>query len=319
VPDATSSLDARSVGERIERLLDASAASGPVARERAEELLRLVADLYGAGLERVLELAYDAGALSEELLDALADDELVSGLLLVHGLHPYPVEDRVVRALDKVRPYMGTHGGDVELIEVTDEGVARLRMLGSCDGCASSAVTLDLAVKDAVEAAAPEIVRIEVVDDAPAKSSAGLIPLDSLTSRLRAEEGADAGGAAQWTSIGPLADLPGVPLWPATVGGHEVILCRIGDALYAYRDRCAACAGPLGAATVEKRLGMAGSAVLTCPSCRHHFDIRKAGAGLDDETLHLEPLPLLDRDGIVELAVPAGETGEFDARRTVPV
>src|SRR5580698_8594256 len=159
--DATSSVDARSVGERIERLLDASAASGPKVGERAEELVRLVVELYGAGLERVLELAYEAGALSDDLLDALADDDLVSALLLVHGLHPYPVEERVGRALDKVRPYMGTHGGDVELIEVTDEGVVRLRMLGSCDGCASSAVTLDLAVKDAVEAAAPEVERIE--------------------------------------------------------------------------------------------------------------------------------------------------------------
>ncbi len=79
MPDATSSVDARSVGERIERLLDASAASGPMVGERAEELVRLVVELYGAGLERVLELAYEAGALSDDLLDALADDDLVSG------------------------------------------------------------------------------------------------------------------------------------------------------------------------------------------------------------------------------------------------
>jgi Fe-S cluster biogenesis protein NfuA/nitrite reductase/ring-hydroxylating ferredoxin subunit len=318
MPDATSPLDARSVGERIERLLDASAASGPLVRERAEELLRLVADLYGAGLERVLELAYDAGALSDDLLDALADDDLVSGLLLVHGLHPYPVEERVGRALDKVRPYMGTHGGDVELIEVTDEGVARLRMLGSCDGCASSAVTLDLAVKDAVEAAAPEIVRIEVVEDKPAKpSSDGLISVDSLTSRLRSEA-AEAGSQPQWESIGRLEDMPSAPLWPVTVGGLDVVVCRIADALYAYRDRCASCDGSLAAATVEKRLGQSGSAVLTCPSCRSHFDVRRAGAGLDDETLHLEPLPLLERNGVIEIAVPIIEGRSIDVRTTVP-
>jgi len=304
MPDATSSLDARSVGERIERLLDAAAASGPLVRERAEELLRLVADLYGAGLERVLELAYDAGALSDELLDQLADDELVAPLLLVHGLHPYPVEERVGRALDKVRPYMGTHGGDVELIEVTDEGVARLRMLGSCDGCASSAVTLDLAVKDAVEAAAPEIVRIELVEETAAKSSGGLISIDSLTARLRAEESVSINGTPQWESIGALADLPTAPLVPMTVGGLAVIVCRIGDALYAYRDGCASCSGSLAAATVEKILGQQGSAVLTCPACRSHFDVRRAGAGIDDPTLHLEPLPLLDRDGTIEVAVP---------------
>jgi Fe-S cluster biogenesis protein NfuA len=225
MPEPASSPDVRSVGERIERLLDASAASGPLVRERAEELLRLVADLYGAGLERLLELTYDAGGLSDELLESLVDDELVSGLLLVHGLHPYPVEERVTRALDKVRPYMGTHGGDVELIDVTDDGVARLRMLGSCDGCASSAVTLDLAVKDAVEAAAPEIVRIEVVEEKPEKASAsGLISVESLSARLRQDGRV---GSPQWASIGRLDDLPLVPLWALTVGGLDLIIARI--------------------------------------------------------------------------------------------
>jgi Fe-S cluster biogenesis protein NfuA/nitrite reductase/ring-hydroxylating ferredoxin subunit len=225
----------------------------------------------------------------------------------VHNLHPYPVEERVGRALDKVRPYMGTHGGDVELIEVTDDGVARLRMLGSCDGCASSAVTLDLAVKDAVEAAAPEIVRIEVVEEAAAKPSAGLISVDSLTSRLRTQDASSSvTGQPSWESIGPVADLPLAPIWPITVGGLDVVVCRIGTALFAYRDACAACHGSLAAATVEKRLGQQGSAILTCPTCRSHFDVRRAGAGIDDEGLHLEPLPLLERDGVIEIAVPAG-------------
>jgi len=323
-PDASSSPDARSVGERIERLLDASAASGPLVRERAEELVRLVADLYGAGLERVLELAYDAGALTDGLLDALADDDLVSGLLLVHGLHPYSVEDRVGRALDKVRPYMGTHGGDVELIEITDEGVARLRMLGSCDGCASSAVTLDLAVKDAVEAAAPEIVRIEVVEDKPVKSSDGLISVDSLSSRLRTSsteaeaDGLAISGSPVWEQIGRTDDLPASPLWPTAAGGIDIVICRIGEALYAYRDSCGSCAASLETATVEKRLGVAGSAVLTCPRCRAHFDVRRAGIGIDDESLHLEPLPLLNRDGMIEVAVPHGAERTTTVKSPVP-
>ena len=133
-----------------------------MARERAEELVRLVADLYGAGLERVLEIMHDAGASTTTTLDALAGDDLVAGLLLVHGLHPYGVSDRVERALDAVRPYLGSHGGDVELLEITDDGVVRLQLLGSCDGCASSSVTLELAVEGAIEAAAPEVTGIEV-------------------------------------------------------------------------------------------------------------------------------------------------------------
>jgi Fe-S cluster biogenesis protein NfuA len=160
------SSDLRATGERIETLVDACAAAGPVARERAEELVRLVVDLYGAGLERLMEIVHEHGGL-EGSLDALADDDLVASLLLVHGLHPYDVTTRVERALEGVRPYLGSHGGDVELLDVAD-GVVRLRLLGSCDGCPSSSVTLKLAVERAIVEAAPEIVRIDV-DDAGAE------------------------------------------------------------------------------------------------------------------------------------------------------
>ncbi|MEJ7743784.1 MAG: NifU family protein [Nocardioidaceae bacterium] len=154
--------DLRAAGDRIQTLLDASAAGGAVARERAEELVRILADLYGAGLERVLDILHDLGRLDDDVLAALADDDLVSSLLVVHGLHPYDVVTRVEQALESVRPYLGTHGGDVELLSVSDDGVVRLRLLGSCDGCPSSSVTLTLAVEGAVEAAAPEVTSIEV-------------------------------------------------------------------------------------------------------------------------------------------------------------
>ncbi len=110
-------------------------------------------DLYGAALERMTDLAV---AAKPELAQAFADDDLVASLLLVHGLHPHGVERRVADALDGVRPYLGSHGGDVALLEVTD-GVVRLQLLGSCKSCPSSSVTLELAVEDAVRAAAPEI------------------------------------------------------------------------------------------------------------------------------------------------------------------
>ncbi|MDQ6873486.1 MAG: NifU family protein [Actinomycetota bacterium] len=298
--------DLRSLGERIEGLLDASAAGGPAARERAEELVRLVVELYGSGLERVLEIVHDAGALDDRLLDRLTDDDLVASLLLVHGLHPYAVEERVARALEKVRPYLGSHGGDVELIDVTEEGVVQLRMLGSCDGCPSSSVTLKLAVEGAIEAAAPEIVRIEV-DTPTANSTApvgGFIPVTALTSRLRA---GDAGGDSTpaWTPLEGLEDLTAGGIRQVQVGEITAVVCRIGSELYAYRDRCPACGSSLAAAVVERALGAArGSAILTCPGCRGHYDVVQAGRGMGESTPdHLEPLPLLVRDGVVNVAV----------------
>ena len=115
-----------------------------------------------AASSAVLEL------VSDDDVERLVADDLVGSLLILHGLHPLDLEARVVAALDSVRPYLGSHGGDVEVLGIDeDEGVLHLRMLGSCDGCPSSSVTLQQAVKQAIEEAAPEIVHIDVVDDTP--------------------------------------------------------------------------------------------------------------------------------------------------------
>ncbi len=293
----------RATGERIEALLDASSAHGVIARERSEELVRLLADLYGAGLERILDLLYDAGRLDAEMLDVLAADDLVGSLLLVHGLHPHDVTTRVQRALDEVRPYLGSHGGDVELLGVTEEMVVQLRLLGSCDGCASSSVTLKLAVEGAVEAAAPEVTGIEV-DAATEEPGAGaVIPVSALRSRLDPDDAAQHGGSG-WAEVPDLATVASGEVRGAVVEGVRIVVGRVGSDLYAYRDGCARCSAGLADATLERLLGgAAGDVVLRCPACRAHYDVRRAGRCLDGDG-HLEPLPLLVRDGVVSIAVP---------------
>jgi Fe-S cluster biogenesis protein NfuA/nitrite reductase/ring-hydroxylating ferredoxin subunit len=291
-------------GQRIEALLDASSAHGAMARERSEELVRLVADLYGGGIERMLDLLYDAGRLDDVALDALAGDRLVAGLLLVHGLHPHDVTTRVAKALDDVRPYLGSHGGDVELVDVSEEGVVRLRLLGSCDGCPSSSVTLKLAVEGAVESAAPEVTAIVVETDASAGSADGpVIPVSALRVRIDQPALAEVGGG--WEPVSELADLPAGQVRGCLVAGLPVLAARVGSDLYAYRDSCPRCAGGLSGAVLERRLGGSSrDAVLRCPGCSSHYDIRHAGAGLDGNDQRLEPLPLLVRDGMVLVAVP---------------
>jgi Fe-S cluster biogenesis protein NfuA len=155
--------DLRAVGDRIESVLDEIRSSlDQRSWELVEEAIGLVTELYGGGLERLLDL------VSEADVERLVADDLVASLLILHGLHPLDLETRVVAALDSVRPYLGSHGGDVEVLGINEEeGVLHLRMLGSCDGCPSSSVTLQQAVKQAIEEAAPEIVHIDVVDDTP--------------------------------------------------------------------------------------------------------------------------------------------------------
>ena len=189
----------RTAGDRIQTLLDASAASGAVAHERAEQLVREVTDLYGAGLDRMMRLAVSA---NPELAEAFTDDQLVASLLLVHDLHPHGVERRVSDALDSVRPYLGSHGGDVHLIEVADGpdgGIVRLQFSGSCKTCPSSSVTLELAVEDAIRAAAPEVESIEVVAAEQPKSASVISP-ESLMNRLHTN-GADGHSKPVWHEV----------------------------------------------------------------------------------------------------------------------
>ena len=113
----------RTAGDRIQTLLDSCAAGGAAAHERAEQLVREVVGLYGAGLERIVALLGDP-----RLAEQLATDDLVASLLLVHGLHPHDLHRRVSDALDRVRPYLGSHGGDVDLLEVTDDEGATVRL-----------------------------------------------------------------------------------------------------------------------------------------------------------------------------------------------
>src|SRR5580692_5600028 len=109
----------RASGDRIEQALDElHATADPRTINLAEELLRLVAELYGAGFARTIELARE---YAPGLLDELIRDELVASLLLVQGLHPESIDNRVEAALVKVRPFLAQHGGDVELLGIDEE------------------------------------------------------------------------------------------------------------------------------------------------------------------------------------------------------
>jgi Fe-S cluster biogenesis protein NfuA/nitrite reductase/ring-hydroxylating ferredoxin subunit len=295
-------------GERISTLLDALGAGGAVARGRAEDLVRQVTDMYGSGLERILEILDERGKLDDGTLAALAADELVSGLLIIHGLHPESMATRVAGALDSVRPYLGSHGGDVELLDISPEGVVRLKLLGTCQGCPSSSVTLKFAVEEAIETAAPEVTAIEVVEAEKHAATPAFIPVDSLLVRMNHTDQPE----GSWEPVPGVADLEPGDVAGFQVGGYSLLACRTGQDVYAYRDFCPRCEGSMAGAMLQRALSApAGGGLLRCPTCRAHFDVRQAGSCLEDRSLHLDPLPLLVRGGVMSVAVPvaAGKGG----------
>ncbi len=148
--------------ERVQDLLGSlDEIADPLAQARVQELVGAVLELYGAGLDRILGILTDAGDAGLPIRDELLDDGIVASLLLIHGLYPVPLEERVVQALDSVRPFLASHGGNVELLSVED-GIARLQLQGSCNGCPSSAATLEHALREAIDAAAPDLLGLEV-------------------------------------------------------------------------------------------------------------------------------------------------------------
>jgi Fe-S cluster biogenesis protein NfuA/nitrite reductase/ring-hydroxylating ferredoxin subunit len=266
---------------RIEVLLEQVDTLPAAGRDVANELVQTLLDLYGEGLGRIVAVLAEHDD-DGELAAALSADEVVSHLLLLHGLHPVPLQTRVLGALEEVRPYLESHGGDVELLGIAD-GVARLRLKGSCSGCPSSTVTLKLAVEDAIHKVAPDLERIEAEGAAEPAPASGLIQLgisDALGGRP--EPAID----GSWANAGDVAALGVEGPVVKDIAGEPVLFVRLGRSAYAYRPDCPGCEGALAAGRL---LG----ARLTCPGCGRRYDVHRAGRCLDAAELHLTPVPLL--------------------------
>ena len=293
------------VGARVEELLAAlRTTAGGTAAVAAEELVGLLVGLYGDGLGRIVAVLGEQGEAGTAMLAELAEDPLVESLLLVHGLHPLDVDARIQRALDRVRPYLGSHAGGVEYLGVTD-GVARLRLEGSCHGCPSSTVTVQLAITGAVEEAAPEVTRVVVegMTEPPGpkllqigRQQAGPASAADDPAAMEGSGGPDGGHEVGWVTlpnIGPPSSRPVA----ASADGISVLVCSVRGTLYAYRDACAVCGSSLADGALAREL-------LTCAGCAARYDVRLAGKCLDDAAVHLDPLPLLTDSEGVRVALP---------------
>jgi Fe-S cluster biogenesis protein NfuA/nitrite reductase/ring-hydroxylating ferredoxin subunit len=237
-------------------------------RELTEELISAVVQMYGAGLERIVELIQD-----EETRDRLAADELVAGLLMIHDLYPVPLEERVMQALDSVRPYMESHGGNIELLGFED-GVVRLRLEGSCKSCRASSSTLELAVRQALQEAAPDLLGMDVEGMGEEEDEVTGLALPM------------ANGAPSWHTLDIAAP---DRLSTAEVAGSSLVVANVEGTLLAYRNACASCNGPLEGGELD-------GGALACPACGRRYFLPQAGRSMDDEHVQLQPIPLL-REG----------------------
>ena len=283
-------------GKRIQELIARiSEVPDPASRAMLEECLESLLSFYGKGLARILELVEEAGPEGEEVYRTLIDDGAVRGLLLIHGLHPIPLETRLLEALDKIRPYMESHGGDVELLSL-DGDVARLRLQGHCKTCPSSAVTMELAIRGAIEEACPDLMGFEVE---------GVEPMAAHTPMQHVPNAAPA-----WMEIAEARALSEGTMVSVHRGDVPLVICKHDNQLYAYRDICPACNMPL-------HLGAFENGVIAC-SLGHRYDVHRAGRSLDRTSSHLDPLPLLAQDGAVRVAFARENSENHEPSRSSP-
>jgi Fe-S cluster biogenesis protein NfuA/nitrite reductase/ring-hydroxylating ferredoxin subunit len=266
------------------------------ARELAQELVGAVIAMYGDGLRRIVEAIESSREAGHAIMDQLSQDGAVASLLLIHDMYPVSLQDRVLEALDTVRPYMESHGGDVELLGIQD-GVARLGLQGSCNGCAASHATLELAIKQALDEHAPDLMGLEVQGIAQAPAHAHPLPMAEALFELPLVHSGPAGlppaspPGPRWVMLDDLAQPGAGELRTVEAEGAELVLANVGGSLLAYRDACASCGGPL-------HDGELAGSMLRCPGCLVEFDLPRAGRAAGGEPLQLTPVPLLTTDGL---------------------
>lgn len=270
MPDEFSALAAK-VDQAIAeaRQLDAPAQAKALALKSAIE------EFHKLGLTKIVQ-KLKGDPRGKELLFELVDEPAVYALFAMHGLVRADIRTRVARVIDMVRPYMQSHGGDVELVDV-EGSTAWVRLSGACHGCSMSAQTLRNSVEEALREHVPEITAVEQVPNEPTPA---FVPLSSLTA-----------SSTGWEP-GPLAEevLEGKP-FRLELASAPVVLLRIGDKLQAFRNSCAHMGLPLDGGRVDLESG-----VITCPWHGFRFDCL-SGECLSAPQAQLEAFPLRIEEG----------------------
>ncbi|CAB1129772.1 putative Rieske domain-containing protein [Candidatus Hydrogenisulfobacillus filiaventi] len=250
----------------------------PELRRRVGAVVNALLTMYRFGWEEALELARRR---DPELVELWSRNPILSPLLVVHDLHPRSLSQRVEEALERVRPYLASHGGGVRLLGV-EGGRVRLALEGHCAGCPSSRVTVEEALRRELAVAAPDLEELVVEGEAgPPRVLQGL-----------------PAAAAGWVEVEGLEDPGPSGVRVLDLDGHAVLLLRCGGDWYAFHRYCPRCDRP---AAFQRRQDL-----LVCQGCGTAYDPRKAGREADGGGGHLEPVPLLVQGNRAKLALVGG-------------
>ncbi|GIV89126.1 MAG: hypothetical protein KatS3mg055_1644 [Chloroflexus sp.] len=277
VPDDTGLLE--QAAARVDAAVAAANKLEPTAQAVATELKHAIEAFHKLALTTIVRrLKQDPHG--KAILFELVEDPAVYALLLMHGIVRADPVTRARRVLDDARPYMQSHGGDAELVDVRD-GVAYVRLHGSCNGCSLSAFTLRKHVEEALLRAVPEITRLEVVTD------------QATPAILRAEAQEMPAVEKGWLRGPAVTEVPPGQMVSITTERGSVLIVNFANRLSAYRNACAHQGRPLNDGILDPITG-----TLTCRWHGFCFDLQ-SGECLTAPQAQLEPFPLRVVDGII--------------------
>lgn len=272
------------LAQRVDKAIAAIETLNPEAQAKARALRTAIEEFHKAGLVKIIQ-GLKSDARGHELLLELTAEPAVYALFSMHGLIRADLHTRVSRVIQMARPYIQSHGGEVELAYIQDN-IAWVRMSGACNGCSQTAVTLRNSVEEALREQVPEIVKVEVVPNEPTPA-----PEPAVSELIQISLGSPNPEDHGWIKGPQTSELEDATPFRWDLGESSVLLLRFDGRLQAFRNACAHQGLPLdgGIVDIEAR-------TLTCPWHGFRFDCQ-TGECLTAPQAQLETLPVRIQDG----------------------
>lgn len=207
--------------------------------KKVMELKEAIEAFHKDALKKLVTIVRSTEEGKKLMLEAV-EDPAVYTMLLVHGIIKQSLYTRVAAVMEEIRPYLNSHGGDIEL-EKIENNVVYVRLQGACSGCSLSAVTMKNGVEEAIKTRIPEIEQVTMVNDL----SPGFMPLNR---QVNEDELIDSG----WKEGPEVESLEDNKPYYVTLDGVEVLLIIIDNKIMAYRNRCPHRGVPFTQETVEQ-------------------------------------------------------------------
>ncbi len=264
----------KSLEEMLQEIaaLEGAVSSWEESQQRTvDSLRRTIEQLHGEAFRRLIRTLQE-GPHARVLLREAASDDVVYAVLRGLGVLRASLDERIEQALTSVRPMLAQHGGDVELVSVTPPDTVTIRLLGACDGCPASSITLSQGVEQAIRAACPEITQVQTAARAAISVQAEPVRLVSPFEEI-----------SRWHALDAAVD-QGPTLQLCQVQEHSLLLVRTGRGLRCFENACA----HLGLSLED---GSCDGAELICPHHGFRYDA-ESGRCLSMPDLALRSFPV---------------------------